>query len=275
MEFVEKSEAGKYANVLLFGPPKTGKTTGAASAPGLIGYLNTEQPNSTEYAHMQDTEGRIKELLVPKDPKPLLSEVMRSCYPQTGEGFDTWVLDTVGELHRRLLVHRSKGAVRPTLDAYGDVAREVEDFCRFMVHAPCNFVIVAHEQPVKDETSGGFKTLPFTGTSNPSLAQKLLGMVDIIGFTGAVQVATEDDQRETLYVSQLTPTEGRPVGVRGRFNALLTPEGYRITNLTEWFAAGEATPESAPEEADAPAEPQPEEEPETKTTPRRKTKAAA
>ena len=139
LEFREdpKEETRKYANVLLFGPAKTGKTTGAASAPGFIGFLNTEQPNSTEYAHALDTDGRIKEAVVPKDPKPLLSEVMRSCYPTTGEGFDTWVLDSVAELHRRLLVSRSRGAVRPTLDAYGDVAREVEDFCRFMVEAAC------------------------------------------------------------------------------------------------------------------------------------------
>jgi hypothetical protein len=260
-----KEETRKYANVLLFGPPKTGKTTGAASASGLIGFLNTEQPNSTEYAHTLDTDGRIKELVISKDPKPLLSEVMRSCYPKEGEGFDTWVLDTVGELHRRLLVHRSKGAVRPTLDAYGDVAREVEDFCRFMVEAPCNFIVVAHEHPVKDEESGGFRTLPWTGTTNPALAQKLLGMVDIIGYTGAVQVATEDDKRETLYVSQLVPTQGRPVGVRGRFNVLITPEGYRETNLTEWFELAKLTPKAEPVEE--PAKP--------KTTRRRREEAKA
>ena len=162
-----KEETRRHANVLLFGPPKTGKTTGAASAPGLMGYLNTEQPNSTEYAHALDTDGRIKELVIPKDPKPLLSEVMKSCYPKDGEGFDTWVLDSVGELHRRLLVSRSRGAVRPTLDAYGDVAREVEDFCRFMVEAPCNFVIVAHEHGSKDEVSGTHMYLPWTGTDEP------------------------------------------------------------------------------------------------------------
>ena len=269
LEFREdpKEETRKYANVLLFGPAKTGKTTGAASAPGLIGFLNTEQPDSTEYAHALDTEGRIKELLVPKDPKPLLHEVMRSCYPETGEGFDTWVLDSVGELHRRLLVARSRGAVRPTLDAYGDVAREVADFCRFMVEAPCNFVIVAQEHAVKDEVTGTFKTLPWTGTTNPAVAQMILGMVNIVGYTGAVQVTDEEDKRRVLYVSQIVPTEGRPVGVRGRFNALITPEGYRETNLTEWFQTAGAPP----------AEPEPEipEPPEPKTTTRRKAKAAA
>jgi hypothetical protein len=181
------------------------------------------------------------EIEMPKDPKPMLGEVMRSVYPTVGESFDTWVLDPVGELHRRLLVARSRGAVRPTLDAYGDVAREVEDFCRFMVEAPCNFVIVAHEHAIKDEDSGGFRVLPWTGTTNPALAQKLLGMVDIVGYTGAVQTKKDNDQVEVEYVTQLVPHSGRPTGVRGRFNALLTPEGYRKTNLTEWFATAQPT----------------------------------
>ena len=246
-----------YANVLLFGPPKTGKSTGAGSTPGLIGYLNTETPNSTEYVHERDTENRIMELQMVKDPKPLLSEIMRSCYPKTGSGFDTWVLDSVGELHRRLLASQSRGAVRPSRDTYGDVLREVEDFCRFMVEAPCNFVMVCHDFPVKDDTTGGFNAMPFTGTSNPSLAQKLLGMVDVVAYTGVAWVDVEDEgeaKRKLIYVSQLVPTTGRPVGVRGRFNKLITDEvrqvGYRETNLTEWFEiAGIKSPEREKEAA--------------------------
>jgi len=174
------------------------------------------------------------ELEMEKDLKPVLSEAMRSCYPKEGTGFDTWVVDTVGELHRRLLAFRSKGAVRPTLDAYGDVAREVEDFIRFLVEAPCNLVVVAHEQPVKDESTGGFMTLPWTGTSNPALGQKLMGMMDIVGYTGAT-VVKDGEETKTIYVTQLVPTMGRPVGVRGRFNKLITREGYRPTDLSEWF----------------------------------------
>ena len=175
--------------MLLYGPPKTGKSAGAGSTPGLIGYLNTEQPNSTEYVHERDTDNRIMEVRMTKDPKPILSEVMRSCFPKTGTGFDTWVLDSVGELHRRLLHAQSRGAV-PHARRLWRRAREVEDFCRFMVEAPCNFVIVAHDNAVKDETTGAFKSLPFTGTSNPSVAKKLLGMVDVIGYTGAIAVET-------------------------------------------------------------------------------------
>ena len=252
MEFRDDPKVSPYyANVLLFGPAKTGKSAGAGSTPGLIGYLNTEQPNSTEFVHERDTENRIMEVQMQKDPKPLLSEIMRSCYPKTGSGFDTWVLDSVGELHRRLLASQSRGAVRPSRDTYGDVLREVEDFCRFMVEAPCNFVIVAHDHPVKDDTTGGFTAMPFTGTSNPSLAMKLLGMVDIVAYTGAMAVEVERDgemRRDMAYVSQLVPTMGRPVGVRGRFNKLITEEvkqsGVRETNLAEWFEiAGMQAPE--------------------------------
>ena len=57
------------------------------------------------------------------------------------------------------------------------------------------------------------------------------------------------------------------MGVRGRFNALITPEGYRETNLTESFeTATTQIPESENKEPEPPA---------PKTTTRRKTKAAA
>ena len=244
MEFrKDPKEQPFFVNVLLYGPAKTGKSTGAATAPGLVGYINADLPNSTEFVHERDTQNRIKEVVLPKDPKPVLSEVMRSCYPKQGTGFDTWVLDPVGELHRRLLVHQSRGAVRPSQSTYGDVSREVEDFVRFMCEAPCHFVIVAHEHSTKDDETGGFKTVPWTGTQNPALGQKILGLVDIIAFTGAVAVEVDADdgtkQRELLYVSQLVPTPGRPVGVRGRFNKLITPEvrqtGWRLTDLGRWL----------------------------------------
>lgn len=49
LNFVEPlTEA--HMNILLYGPPKTGKTVGAATAPGPILYLNADRPNATRYA---------------------------------------------------------------------------------------------------------------------------------------------------------------------------------------------------------------------------------
>ena len=50
LTFVEQ-HPDPNVNVLLYGGPKTGKTMGAASAPGPILYLNADRPNATRLAH--------------------------------------------------------------------------------------------------------------------------------------------------------------------------------------------------------------------------------
>jgi hypothetical protein len=234
----DKQREHPYANVLLMGRPKAGKTTGACSAPGMIGYLNCGEPNAVELGHeLYGGGGRIQEVDMSGSTKGLLSEVMQSCYPAQGRPvIDTWVLDPVGDLHRRLLKELSGGAVRPHRDTYGDVAVLVEDFCRFMCEAPCNFVMVAHDWSAKPSEEPAH---PFTGTSNPAVGHKIMQMVDLIAYVGLVL----DDQGRFQPMAQIVPTDERPVGVRGRFNRLLTPEvmadGVVPLNLTEWLRIAE------------------------------------
>ena len=250
MEFItDEQREHPYGNVLLIGPPKSGKTTDACSAPGLVGLLNCDQPNATELAHEKYGD-RIKEIGIGKESiKAITSEIMRSCYPKEGKPIiDTWVCDPIGDLHRRLLKELGRGAVRPSRDAYGDAGAMVEDFCRFMCEAPCNFVMVSHHYPVKDEVTGAFQIAPWTGTSNPAVGQKVLGMVDVIGYTHLIKRSQEELETARKAgielgryrpVAQIVPTEGRPVGVRGRFNRLLSDDvlaaGIIDADLFEWF----------------------------------------
>ena len=50
LQFV-KPGAEPHLNVCLFGPPKSGKTVGAASAPKPLLLLNADRPNATRYVH--------------------------------------------------------------------------------------------------------------------------------------------------------------------------------------------------------------------------------
>jgi len=235
MKFVgEDKRTHPFANVLLMGRPKQGKTTGACSAPGLVGFLNWGEPNAVELGHELYGD-RIQEVDTAGSTKALLSEVMQSTYPQTGRSLvDTWVCDPVGDLHRRLLKELSGGATRPHRDTYGDVATLVEDFLRFMCEAPVNFVIVAHDastKPVEGESAH-----PFTGTSNPAIGHKVMQMVDVIAYVGLV---LDTDSKQYKPMAQIVPTDDRPVGVRGRFNRLLTDDvmdtGVVPLDLEMWF----------------------------------------
>ena len=231
LSFVKPPEQ-PWINVLLYGPPKTGKTTGACSVPGGVLLMNADLANAAWFAHSQDPEGRISELDM-TSPLQALIDVTNAIAEQPATEarmVNTVVLDPVGELHRRMLEEASNRAIRPTLNQYGDTSTYIERFCRMLCDAPINAVFVCHEQPVKDEASGGFERLPYTGTTNPALGQKLMGMVDVVGYTGVIETANGKE-----YVAQVINAQGRRGG--DRFDVLDVGDGYRRLNLTEWFAA--------------------------------------
>jgi hypothetical protein len=101
-------------------------------------------------------------------------------------------------------------------------------------------VFVCHEFPVKDEASGQFERLPYTGTTNPALGQKLMGMVDIVGYTGVIE---RDDGTRT-YAAQLFTAAGRRGG--DRYDVL---GDFRALDLAEWFSRINPTPASVEEQA--------------------------
>jgi hypothetical protein len=138
------------------------------------------------------------------------------------------VLDPVGEVYMRLLEDLSKRALRPSLPLRGDVSVHLERFCRWLCEAPVHAVFVAHEHSVKDEAAGVVEKLPWTGTNNPSFAEKLMAMVDVIGYTGVVQ---EEGDTEPRYMATLVNAEGRRGG--NRFNL----GSARDVDLSEWIEA--------------------------------------
>jgi len=218
-----------WMNVVLYGPPKTGKTVAAGSAPSKVLYVNCDLPNATRLAHKMNpgaiTEVEFEGLQTMID---IVTELKKQKSDTSDEtGFKTVVVDPIGELYRRLLDEASNKAVRPTLNQYGDVGVHIERFCRALCQLDVNVIIVAHEIADKDEGNGSMMYLPFCGTGNPKLAQKLMGMVDVVGYTGLIQ--QEDGTKR--YVAQLTPAGGRRGG--DRFDVL---GDVRETNLSEWYS---------------------------------------
>ena len=219
-------------NVALIGPPKTGKSTGAASAPGPVLYVNTDLPTATRFARMKypavEEVAFTVEEGIPQAMQLLVDVTHELMSPDTR--FKSVVIDPVGELHRLLIEEASKRSLRPTLPTYGDVSTHLERFLRAMCQAPVNAIFVCHDHPVVEEGLDPI-VLPFMGTTGKGgvkLGRQLLGMVDVIGFTGVRH--TEDGPR---YEAQLVTGKGRPGG--DRFNVLADPvTGSREINLTEW-----------------------------------------
>jgi hypothetical protein len=219
--------------VALVGPPKTGKTAGAASAPGPVLYLNAELANRMRFARR--THGD-KLRVVQVQGKQTLTDVVFAVYAEDCE-FATVAVDSIGELRSLLLKEAASGnggkmKNKPTLDQYGEVQAIIEWFCSKLCKAPVNVVFVFHSEPIKDETTGEIIHEATTGASKPKLGRTILGWVDIVGYTGAIP--QEDGTFE--YVAQLVPAKGRQGG--DGFNCLADPvTGTRKLDLSEWVEA--------------------------------------
>lgn len=225
---MRKPPVAPKPNVLLYGMPKTGKTTAAAGAPGKKLLLNGDTVNSSRRAHeiAGDSldEAEIEGLQTLIDVGHLIKT------PNAG-GYDTIIMDPISDVYRLLVEDLSKRALRPSLPLYGDAGVHLERFCRALCEAPVNVVLVAHVRPFDRETADGKVSMdvPFTGSStNPTLGLKIASMVDVIGFTGILR----PEDGEPIYAAQLIEQQGRLGG--DRFN-VIAPDGWAPLDLADWF----------------------------------------
>jgi hypothetical protein len=247
LKFRDPPAGGSFhCNFLLYGPPKTGKTAGAASAPGHKVYLNTDLGNATRVAHaVAAASGTTLDEVEYEGFQTLLD--LGALAESESSGVDTIVADPIGDLHRLLLEEASNKAIRPTMNTRLDVSVHLERWCRRMCEAPVNFVMVAHELVNEPEGDGiPAEIIPFTGTKSGSLTlgKKLAAMVDVIGYTG--RLVDEEDQAH--YIAQLVPARGRLGG--DRFDVL---GRVREVNLAEWHALCAASPVAGNNDQTAPA----------------------
>ena len=202
LDFIDPSSTTPALNVFLYGAPGSSKTTGALSAPGPILYLNAEGSNAAMYARRLHSNTEIREVVVTSGD--VLNEAL--LYLRGGNGIKTVVLDSLGAIFQAVLEGYTGGG-KPTLPQYGDPTTAIERFARALRDLPVNIVLIAHEQAVKDEVSGQFERLPFTGTNNPSLGVKLMAQADVVGYTGRIE--PDDEHPEARYVAQLIDGGGR------------------------------------------------------------------
>lgn len=230
-------------NLLLYGDSKVGKTTGACSAPGPVLLINADLPHAPWYArtvHPEVQELAWGEGYSGNSPGlAMLLDVEQKAYDGT-LGFETVILDPVGEAYLRLLGELSNDAISPSLPTYGAVGTYLFRWCKAMCECEnVNLVLVAHEMTADaPDEDPPVKLRPFTGTNKTRLGDRLTALVDVYGY-----VALTDDGP----MVQLVNGKGRVGG--DRTNSL---GRTRALDLTEWYntmavAMAATTPGAKPE----------------------------
>lgn len=223
LTFVEPEVRSTTLNILLFGPPKSGKSVAACSAPGPVMVINAEGPEALMYARRHHRDKTILEVVF--EGKQTLDDAYLYLQGPNKAGVRTLVLDSVGEIHSKLL--EELGGFRPTQQNYGDVNAIIRRFVRAIRDLDVNVVLVCHEQI--DDSDGDRIVRPKTG--GRQLPEELMAMVSVVAYCG-VAVTEEDGEKRQRYVAQLVSAGGRRAGDR---TGVLGD--FRDLDLEEWLDA--------------------------------------
>ena len=227
--FVTAPPAPKTYNVLLYGQPKSGKSTAAATAPGPILWLNAEGPGALGYARKTaTTRGTpILEVAVDKRSKDctrVLDEVYRHVRDAKEPAVATVVVDTLAKVRDALIAELVVKGAKNTLQQFGEVADKLGGFINALRDLPVNLVLIAHAD-MRDSDEDGRIVVPLIGGK---LTETVPGEVDVVAFTAAHR--TDEGVR---YFGQLVEGKGRIAGDRS--GALAGERGVRELDLSEWL----------------------------------------
>jgi hypothetical protein len=239
LTFVDAPTAPDTFNVLLYGPPKAGKTTAAATAPGDLLWLNLEGPGALGYAR-KIAAGRgsqIHEIRPDRNDKlrDTLAGIVKHVTSNSEPHVRTVVVDTLGKVREHLA--RNIGGDHPQIQHWGDVDKIIMGFVTTLRDRDINLVLLAHES-INDSDDGDRIVEPLIGGKT---TVKVCGEVDVIAYCGRV----EDDDG-VRYMGQLVERKGRRAGDRSGGLGK-----SRELDLTEWLSVfREALRATAPAPAD-------------------------
>ncbi len=151
--FVEAPPVPEHCNFLLYGPPKSGKSTAAATAPAPIMWISAEGRNALHFARKVARERRSAIFEVEINARVNAQAELRKVLQHVRSGAEprvqTIVVDTLAKVRNALVRQIVTPGARNSLQQFGEVARILREFILALRDEPVNLVLIAH-QDVQD-----------------------------------------------------------------------------------------------------------------------------
>ncbi|HTE60082.1 MAG TPA: AAA family ATPase [Solirubrobacteraceae bacterium] len=241
LTFVDTPAAPETFNVLAYGPPKSGKSTAAATAPGPILWVNAEGPGALSHARKVAAQRKTQILEVrierDADARALLRQILQYVRGTQDPRPRTVVLDTLAKVRDALVRQMVDPGSKNSLKQYGEVNRILNETISILRDAPVNMILLAHEN-VQD-ADGDRIVEPLIGGALTQFAQ---GEVDVLAYTG---IHTDEQTGVVSYVGQLVEGRGRRAGDRSAGLG-----AWRPLDFTEWLGVYSAA--LTPDDSDLP-----------------------
>jgi hypothetical protein len=226
--FETPPEFPETVNFLLYGPPKTGKSSTAATAPGPNLWVNAEGPGALAYARKIAAQrgNEILEVRITRqsDARQVLRDVIKHVRDRVEPVPATVTVDTIAKVREALIRQIVVPGAKNSIQQFGEVARILREFVQTMRDLPVNLVLIAHQNV--EDAEGERIVRPLIGGA---LTEEIPGEVDVIAYTHSFK---DDDTGERRYVGQLVEAKGRIAGDRsGGLGAV------RDLDLAEWLSA--------------------------------------
>ena len=234
-------------NALLYGDPKSGKSSAAVTAPGPILYLNAEGPGALGFARKVALERghRIHEVALPDGKngrliRPVLLAAVDHVKSGNAPVVKTVVVDTIGKVREALANEMVVPGAKNSIQQWGKVSDTINGFVRALRDLPVNVVFLAHTDQ-SDDAEAGRTVRPLIGGKASTVVP---GEVDVVAYTAVVP---GEDGEPPRYVGQLVDGKGR-VGLGDRSGAIAQGQAYRDLDLSVWLADYQAglTPDDLP-----------------------------
>lgn len=213
-------------NVLLYGAAKSGKSTGAATAPGPIMWINAEGPGALGYARKVAAESGTQihtvSVVARQDTRQVLRDVISHVRSGAEPQVRTVVVDTVAKVREALIGQIVVPGAKNSIQQFGEVAKILREFVRTLRDEPINLILLCH-QDIAD-ADGDRVVRPLIGGA---LTEEIPGEVDVIAYTHSFMDDTTEQRR---YVGQLVESKGRIAGDRSG-----SLGSFRDLDLSHWL----------------------------------------